>query len=255
MASLAARMSGPTAFLGTLFIPWNGSLLTESGVAGRPELSVSYDSDTGVVRITQSDGAGGRLLIAEGHIDTDGLFRNGAGQVIGRAIPGGSAVIDPDTLPGYRSQPGATTGVRTEAQTAAETSGEPKLCPDPTFENIAGRSERSIAYQAQITGLPPGVEIVFNGERYDGCRDSDGHLLEAKGEGYARMLLDPQTWRDWFTGLVPLQQQMLDHSVYAGDRIVEYYFAEETVANYFRSYAQENFKNVRVFYVPAMRQR
>lgn len=130
------------------------------------------------------------------------------------------------------------------------------LCPDPTPENTAGRSDRTIAYRAQITGLPPGLEIVFNGERYDGCRDSDGHLLEAKGEGYANMMFDRDNWRDWFTGLDSLQEQMEEHSGKAADRIVEYYFAEKDVADYFRQYAQQmGLENIIVYYVLAERRK
>jgi hypothetical protein len=123
------------------------------------------------------------------------------------------------------------------------------MCPDPTPENIAGRSARAIAYQSQITGLPPGLEIVFNGERYDGCRPANGNLLEAKGEAYADFMAGPDSWRYWFTKLPQIEQQMRDHSRYANGRIVEYHFAEKPVADYFRAYARR-YDNIIVFYTP-----
>jgi hypothetical protein len=100
--------------------------------------------------------------------------------------------------------------------------------------------------------LPPGLEVVFNGERYDGCRPENGNLIEAKGEGYADKMSGPDSWKGWFTGFADLKQQMEYHSQYAGERMVEYYFAEPSVAAYFRKYAKR-FPNVLVFYEPPMR--
>jgi hypothetical protein len=111
---------------------------------------------------------------------------------------------------------------------------DPRFCPTPTPEDITSRSERTTSYQSQITGLPPGLEIIFNGERYDGCRESDGHLLEAKGEGYLTFMSSPFSWHEWFTKLQDLKEQMKTHSGYAPSRIVEYHFAEKQVASWAR---------------------
>jgi hypothetical protein len=248
LTELAARMTAATIVFRILFIPSNGSVVVEGNVANAPDLSYRYDRDTGIVEVWRDDGTGGRTLLDTGHIGVDGRFYDRSGRAIGRALSN-AAVIDPDTLPGYRSQ--SRTGTVARPLALADTA-EPKLCPDPTPENTAGRSDRTIAYQSQITGLPPGLEIVFNGERYDGCRDTDGHLLEAKGEGYANKMLNPTTWREWFTGIGDLEKQMDAHSTYAGSRVVEYYFAEPTVAEFFRIYAKK-YPNVWVFYVPSGR--
>jgi hypothetical protein len=163
LTELAARITAATIVFRVLFIPSNGSVVVEGNVANAPDLSYRYDRDTGIVQVWQDDGWGARILLGTGHIGADGQFYDESGRAIGHALSN-AAVIDPDTLPGYRSQSRRETGVVARPLAFADTA-EPKLCPDPTPENIAGRSERTIAYQSQITGLPPGLEVVFNGER------------------------------------------------------------------------------------------
>lgn len=248
LAQLLARMTGPTAFFGILFIPSNGDLVITGAVAGAPDLTVSYDRDTGVVRVWQADNSGAKTLLDTGHIGVDGRFYDAAGTAVGAAIANG-AVIDPATLPAYRSQ-SSSAGINIGSQAIADNANQPKLCPDPTFENIAGRSDRTIAYQSQITGLPPGLEIVFNGERYDGCRPENGDLLEAKGEGYENFMDGPDTWKSWFSKLADIEQQIYDHALYSSGRTVEYHFAEKPVADYFRAYAAGLYPNIVVFYTP-----
>jgi len=249
LAELAAEMPTATLFLGILFIPTNRSPIVEGAIDGAPDLTCRYDRDTGLIEIWRGDGTGASSLLDAAHIGLDARFVDAGGRIIGRVLPNGSAIVDPDTLPGYRSQPAAGTRATAAAPSATDADNEPKLCPDPTPENISGRSDRTIAYQQQITGLPPGLEIVFNGERYDGCWESNGDLVEAKGEGYANMMAGPDQWKNWFRGLNDLMQQMKQHSDYAADRVVEYYFAEESVASYFQFYSMQ-FRNIRVFYVP-----
>jgi hypothetical protein len=176
------------------------------------------------------------------------LFRDGGGRAIGLALPNG-AIIDPDALPGYRAQTDADARASSRSQAVADTATEPKLCPDPTPEDISGRSDRTIAYQSQITGLLPGLQVVFNGERYDGCVEDSGTLLEAKGEGYADKMSGPDGWVKWFTGAADLMSQMQSHSDHAPGRIVEYHFAEKEVADWARQYARP-YTNIVVFYTP-----
>jgi hypothetical protein len=78
---------------------------------------------------------------------------------------------------------------------------KPQLCPDPGPDVAHGASDRSIAYQAQISALnnpqrplAPGLAVSLinpvTGKRvvYDDCRESDGTMIEAKGPGFAKML-------------------------------------------------------------------
>jgi hypothetical protein len=245
LTRFAARFNAATAALGLLFIPANHRPVSDGAIAGRPDLAYSYDADTGVLRLTRDDGAGGRRLLFEGHIGADGMFRDGAGDPIGRALAGGNVVIDPDALPGIA----ARVHVDAEAETAQD---KPKLCPAPNDEDIIGRSERALRYQEQITGLPRGLEVKLNGVRFDGCREADGTMLEAKGPGFATFMAAPGVWRRWFKKLRNMQDQMQRQSKAAVGRIVEWHFAEKPVADFFRKYAMDNhFLNILVLHTPA----
>jgi hypothetical protein len=85
---------------------------------------------------------------------------------------------------------------------------------------------------------------------YDGCRDDNGNLLEAKGEGYADKMSDPDNWLSWFDGGPELERQMESHATNALGRTVEYHFAEKEVADWARSYAANRYPNIVVFYTP-----
>jgi filamentous hemagglutinin len=87
--------------------------------------------------------------------------------------------------------------------------------------------------------------------RFDGRREADGTMLEAKGPGYASFLDGQGGWRDWFTRLERMQSQMEDQSDAAAERLVEWHFAEQPVADYFRGYAHDNkLFNIIVLYTP-----
>jgi filamentous hemagglutinin len=106
-----------------------------------------------------------------------------------------------------------------------------------------------LAYQQQITDLPRGLEVTLNGVRFDGCIEADGTMLEAKGPGFADMMDGPDDWQEWFTGVAPIEAQMQSQSRTAIGRTVEWHFAEEPVADFFRSYAEKyRLSNIRVIY-------
>jgi Restriction endonuclease fold toxin 5 len=237
---LMARMSGAGIVFGTLFIPTDSGPIVEGQITGSPDLSYRYDSDTGILQLRQDIGSLGPVVFDEAHIGTDGLFRDAQGQVIGRFLSGGGVVIDAGALLGH--------------QAAAETDqDQPKLCPDPNAENIAGRSERSLAYQEEITGLPRGLEVALNGVRFDGCIEADGTMLEAKGPGFENKMDGPDDWQDWFTGDEQLEAQMERQSdaVEGTGRKVEWHFAEEPVADFFRAYAEKyKLTNIVAIYTP-----
>jgi hypothetical protein len=73
LAELAGRLNAATAFLGILFIPTNRDPVVAGGIARRPDLTYSYDPDTGILRLSQSAGAGTRALL-DAHIDADGII-------------------------------------------------------------------------------------------------------------------------------------------------------------------------------------
>jgi len=128
----------------------------------------------------------------------------------------------------------------------------PKLCPDPSVEDISGRSENSLAYQEYVSGLPRGLEVELGGVSFDGCREADGVMLEAKAR-YAQSLGADGEWKDFFTGSNALEAQMEDQSETAAayGRQVEWHVQEKAVADWFRAYANDSgYNNVEVIFDP-----
>ena len=71
---------------------------------------------------------------------------------------------------------------------------------------VISASERALAYQEQITGLPPPLAVKLNGVWFDGCDENTGTMLEAKGEGYQWALKGPNTWIDNYKGLAQIMK-------------------------------------------------
>lgn len=252
MVSALRRMllevDGAGVVLGFLLIPTNRSPIVEGPIANSPGASYRFDGDMGILQIRQDIGSLGPVVVSEGHVGADSLFRDAQGRVIGRYLSGSGVFIDDGVLPGYRMLPHGATAP--DAGAATRNDDQPKLCPDETPEDITGRSERAVAYQAQISKLRRGFEVIFNGERYDGCRESDGNLLEAKGEGYADFMDKDGSWQPWFAKLRDLTRQMDSHAKKALGRIVEYHFADKIVADWARDYAADRYPNIIVLYTP-----
>jgi hypothetical protein len=150
---------------------------------------------------------------------------------------------------------------------------QPKVCPATVPESIKGRSARTIAYQAQITQLPPGLAVAVPDPvtgtpvQFDGCCTLDNahcvrdgavlhYLLEAKGEGFENKMIDPWTWEDWFGGLKSIKKQMRKQDVVAGAAgwDVEWNFAEAGPAAFFTEYAdRKDLLHTHVRYTPLRR--
>ncbi len=251
LRSLGFRFSAPPAFFGTLFITTNSGLISTGTLPGRPDISYHYDQGTGILDLIQDVGGDSNTLF-HGRSVGDGIFRDDEdGRTIGRNLDG-SLVLDPDWLPGYASSSDSRDRSGTAAQAQSDTDqDQPKLCPDPSPGSIAGRSERTIYYQQQITGLPPGLDVMLNGVRFDGCRESDGTMLEAKGEGFEWAMTSPTSFIKNYEGVDKIMNQAQNQSIAAGDRMVEWYFAEEPIAEYFRNrFATANISNIVVFFEP-----
>jgi hypothetical protein len=155
LATIASRLSAPTAFLGTLFIPTNRSPISSGALPSNPDVSYRFDSDTGTLTLTRSDGT----VLFSGHHGAGGIFRDSEGNAIGRMVDG-ALVLDPDALPGYASssKPSAQSDVGAQAQAQTDTDrNEPKLCPDPSLDKEGGKSPAAIAYQSHVSGLAPGL--------------------------------------------------------------------------------------------------
>ncbi|HEV2265015.1 MAG TPA: hypothetical protein VGR79_10845, partial [Stellaceae bacterium] len=151
LATIASRLSAPTAFLGTLFIPTNRSLISNGAVPGNAAISFQFDRGTGVLTLSRSDD--GSVLFS-GRYGADGIFRDNNGNAFGRVVDG-AVVLDPDVLPGYASssRPAAQSRAGAQAQTDTDRD-EPKLCPDPGPDRPgSGRSADAVAYQAYVSTL------------------------------------------------------------------------------------------------------
>jgi len=74
---------------------------------------------------------------------------------------------------------------------------------------------------------------------FDGCRDPDGPLLDAKA-AYAKFMKDGQI-RSWFQGANDWPKQMERQSIAARAAAmrVEWHIQEETVADYLRPLAKD----------------
>jgi hypothetical protein len=250
LARLMTGMTGASIVFGILFIPTNRSIVGEGPIAGSPGLSYRYDSDMGTLQLRQDIGSLGPVVFDEAQKGTDGLYRDAEGNIVGRYLSGSGFIIDVGALPGYRMVSGSNAAPNGQPQQQ----NQPQLCPDDNKEDITGRSERAIAYQQQITKLRRGLEVTLNGVRFDGCREEDGTMLEAKGPGFADKMDGPDDWKGWFTGIAGLEDQMMRQNDAAAGRTVEWHFAEQPVADFFRKFAKENgLTNVVVIYTPPRR--
>ncbi len=239
LAAIGARFSAATAFLGIIFIPTNRSLLTEGTLPERPEVRYRYDQEAGTLELFRFDEQHQRQVIVAGRADAEGVFRDDEGRALGRKLDG-SVIVDPDALPD------AARGSDSERD-------EPRVCPAPTEENIVGRKERALAYQEQITGLPRGLSVkLWNPKSgkyvdFDGCRESDGTMLEAKGPGYLDLLQDKNPFvRASVEAGLNSQALRQSEATKPSGRQIEWHFAERWVADYFRTQWKGKFSNITV---------
>jgi len=252
LTEFGAAIVAPVALLGGLLIPTNDSLMAEGTLPAHPDISYRYDE--GLLTLTQSDGQGSTRLLFSGMPGmNDGLYRDQNGTVIGRQV-GNNFMLSYAALASMR---GDDTRSRSDAgatSIAATATSEPKLCPDPGPDIPGNKSERAIAYQSQITGLPPGLAVQLNGVMFDGCRTTDGTMLEAKGPGIAQHLTDDGEWKPYITltGKAALDNQIMRQSEAAGDRIVEWHVAEPRLAAYITQFAKsKGYSNIIVINTPA----
>ena len=234
---VAARAAG---VLGLLVVPYPSDGRASEPVPGRPDL-ILVDADNATDRtLYQLAPDGTRSLVARLHSDDKGVFRDEAGNIYGAWI-GGQLVLDPDALPApatmglpNRAEPQAAPAptlapddlTNPGSQSSPANDARPRLCPVPTPDQPHGAKEAAWAYQEQITGLPRGLAVRLNGVDFDGCRESDGTMLEAKGPGYAKFLDSNGEWLPWWDGKYELMNQAIAQSAAAGSRQIEWYVAE-----------------------------
>ena len=99
----------------------------------------------------------------------------------------------------------------------------------------------------QVVKAAMGKAVTLNGVRIDGCRTSDGTMLEAKGERYAKFIKkDGSGWQPCFKGGEDIVNQMQRQSRAAGGRLVEWHVAEKSAAVFLdRLAAADSFINLK----------
>ncbi len=253
LKTLGGRIAAPVAIAAGILFPDNATLESNGSVPDHDGLNYRFSE----MRLTliQNDGQGGGRLLFSGMPDEDGFYRDQGGTIVGRAVgnsfmldDAGVAAINAATV-NDRADTGAATGA---------SSDEPRLCPDPIPDRKGGMSERAADYQQQITGLPRGMAVEMNGVMFDGCRTTDGTMLEAKGPGLQQHLDDHGEWKPYFIfsgSEARLEKQLKDQSAAAGGRQVEWHVAQPSVAANIQQIALRNgLKNVTVLNTPVRSQ-
>lgn len=230
------------AFVAAMVIPLQHNAVSSGDVPGQD--GVTYKYDEGHLTLRAKDGS----ILFDGMSDIEGYYRDKNGTIIGRD-QGNNFTLSADAF-AAQAPSRANSDAKAESATIAD-SDKPKLCPDPGPDRPGQSSPRAAAYQQQVTGLPPGIAVTLGGVVFDGCRESDGTMLEAKGPGYAWAITNGEM-RDDYNGKEKLEKQMKSQSDAAGPRMVEWHVAEPAVAAYLAKYARDkHFNNIRVIYTPA----
>jgi hypothetical protein len=223
--SLLSGSAGAVAAFGLIFIPSNKNVGVEGDIEGMPGLRYSWNPDERGIHLTYDSVDGGHnVLFAP--LDKDDVFRDGQGRAIGRVLPGDMIALDPAAISSDLVQ-----------------DDEPRLCPAPAPDkpNETGREYEN--YIKALVNPPPDTtpsgigyqlpnpedfgKLVF----YDDCEHETGMMVDAKGPGYAGLLMYSVTMQS-------VVYEWLDEGsrqILASDgRDVRWYFAEKTAADFAR---------------------
>jgi hypothetical protein len=250
LTALSGRISAPVAIATGVLFPDNENLESSGSVPGQHGLNYRFSE----MRLTliQIDGEGGARLLFSGMPDKDGLYLDQEGTIVGRAV-GNGFMLDNAGIAAINALQAAGVASAESASATDVGSDQPKLCPDAVPDRPNGMKERAAAYQQFITGLPRGMGVELNGVMFDGCRTTDGTMLEAKGPGYQWALEEDGEFFPNYKGKQDLYDQIERQVAAAGERQVEWHFAEEAVATAIGSYvAKRGHKNITVIYTPTV---
>ena len=225
LTTLAARLSGPTALFGALFVPSpNSGIVTDGAFPGRSDLSYSIDHDTGTLRLMRADDPDPtHALVAQ--LGPDGIYRDVETRLpIARALGEGATLIDLDRAPAAMDE-------------SAERDEEPKLCPDPKPDHAGGRRLFDELYQQYVRDqinpqrrpqLPPDLAFGLPADtpsgwvHFDDCRESDGVMIEIKGNYHD--IEGDKSKSDWLAREWLKQAQNQIKAAAATGRRVAWYF-------------------------------
>lgn len=237
----------------------SGSLESSGTLPDNPD--IAYHRSEGRLQLFQLGPDGTRTTLYDGYPGDDNVYRDADGHVIARDLgyekgfvldPSAVSTLSPPTMDARAKEKekdpavvAAQQRLLAGARATVRAVDQAELCPDPDLDRPGSMSAspEAKAYQTQVTGLPYGVAFYLNGQNYDGCRYwSDGAMLEAKRD-YLWAMDGPSDWQAWFVKggkLDQMKNQMVAQSIAAGTRRVEWHFADEQVANYFRAWAAVN---------------
>ncbi len=248
LARMAEGGLRQTAFLGGLVVAVVSELEASYGtLPDHPDIQYRYKA--GILTLWQDVPGENKPLIYHGPAGADGLYRLSDGTVIGRDL--GQGVFLNQAAAAAKQKESDE-----EAAASRATNDDVKLCPDPGPDHPSMKAipddHRAKLYQQQITGLPPGLAVMLNGRRFDGCRTIDGVMLEAKGEGFAWTFKDGKLRYD-HTGIRDMVDQMHKQSEAAAiaGKSVEWHVAEKVLADYLAEFAVRlPYGNVKVINTP-----
>jgi hypothetical protein len=256
IARFAGVLAGPVALAAGLLIPTNRSNIHYGDIPDFPGLT--FRSDEGVVTLSRLDAEGNIEDLYHGVPDADGFYHDGKGDIIGRHV-GTGVLFDDDYLTELLTKPAKSTEAEPDSTSVTDTTPErdekePEPCPPPTPENTNGRSNRSLAYQSQITGLPRGFDVNFNGVRFDGCVNPNIDLQEAKGPmgGFILGRTEDELRRTkfYFNTMGQAERQNFAAEGHRDD----WYFADEPLAEFFTTEFKGKFPNIVVHHTdPAIK--
>jgi hypothetical protein len=254
LSDLAEAIAFPVPVAAGVLIPTNRSNIHSGDFPGFPGLS--YRSDEGIVTISYLDSAGKIQNLYKGFPDKDGFYHDADGYIIGQHI-GTGVLFDNEALTDFAVKAGLAPdpagGEPSNDPPPVASDDLPENCPAPTPENIKGRSRRSLAYQSQITGLPPGLDVNLNGVRFDGCDDATARMIEAKGLGMEWMLNWPKDklyQSKFYQRMIRQAGRQNNASAGRGD---DYYFASKRMADFFSDeFSKKGYSNIKVHYVEAI---
>lgn len=247
LPEIVGRAAGPLAFLyALLYSTPTGGKSYDYAVPGRPDLRYSWNGDGTIVGVWRtSDGK----YLGEASLGPKGELRLSPGL---RRLLTIHADVNPDTLP--------PTDPR-----SSHRPDEPQQCPEPPRPDKPQGTAMSRAYVAYVKTLvnqpptPPGLgyqlpnpwdngKLVF----YDDCQRNTGTMIEYKGRGYARRLVDPNARRYQNNITAQWLGQATRQIEASGSRPVTWYFAEKPALEFARSVFNEYgiLKRINLVYAP-----
>jgi hypothetical protein len=182
LALFTLRFAGPTAALGTIFIPFNKSLRQEGVIAGWPPIQYLWHSDERTLVFSYL-GPNWRQITTTAELGKDGIFRDVDGKEIGRVLPGRGVVIDRSAL----------------LPQEARGEDEPTLCPRPVPD--VPRGDRGVPFENYMKLLvnpgnptPSGFGVRMTDPAtgatamFDDCQRRSRIFFDYKGVTYAKLL-------------------------------------------------------------------